>query len=102
MPSVSSASADEPVSMAFGLAALAARASVIALPLLPFPALQAEPRHQDGREQEGNHRRRYRGALAQLAAQNGALIGQRRHQMRGIDRATARHHPDELEVCEGE
>src|SRR6476661_8515835 len=79
MPSVSSASGAEPVSTAFGSTTFPARASVIALSLLPFPALQAEPRHQNGCEQERDHRGRNRSSLAQLAAENRPLIGERRN-----------------------
>src|SRR6478752_1033039 len=97
MPSVSSVSGAEPVSTAFGLTTFPARASVIALSLLPFPALQAEPRHQNGCEQERDHRGRNRSSLAQLAAENRPLIGERRHQVGGVARAATRHHPYQLE-----
>src|SRR5512143_1849340 len=99
MPSLWSAVA---FSTARGSAALPASASVIAFALLPFPALQAEPRYEDRREQEGDHRRRDRGSLAKLTGDDGALIGQRRHQLRCVDRPAAREHPDQLEVSEGE
>src|SRR4249919_399938 len=100
MPSVSSESGAEPVSTSRAVAALPARASVIALSLLPLPSLEPEPRHQNGGEQERDHRRRDCGAFAKLAAENGALIGIGRHQVGGVDRAAARHHPNELEVGE--
>src|SRR5436853_3037620 len=102
MPSEWSASGATPCSTAFGPASLGMSASVIALALLPFSPLQAEPGDQDGAEQERNQRRRNRGAFAEMPAQNGALIGQRRHQLRGIDRTAPRQHPDQLEISEGE
>src|SRR3982074_854216 len=102
MPSEWSASGPTPCSTAFGPASLGMSASVIALALLPFSSLQAEPGDQDGAEQERNHRSRNRGAFAEVTSQNGTLIGQRRHQLRSIDRAAAREHPDQLEIGEGE
>src|SRR6476619_1429709 len=102
MPSEWSASGATPCSTAFGSASLGTSASVIALALLPFSPLQAEPGDQDGAEQKRNHRGRDRGAFAEVPAQNGALVGQRRHQLRGVDRAAARENPDQLEVGEGE
>src|SRR2546423_12697968 len=98
MPSVWSAVTPE--STAFGLAD--ASTSVIALSLLPFSALQPEPRDQDGGEQERDHGGGDGGALSEVAAADGALITERRHQMCGIGRAAAREHPDELEIGEGE
>src|SRR6476661_11232425 len=100
MPSEWSASGEAPCSTAFGSASLGTSASVIALALLPFSPLQAEPGDQDGAEQERNHRRRNRRAFAEVPPQNSALIGQRRHQLRGIDRTAAREHPDQLEIGE--
>src|SRR5581483_8035256 len=102
MPSLWSAAADEPASTECGSATLGTSVSVIALSLLPFPTLQSEPGDQDGAEQERDHRGRDRRAFAEMAGEDGALIGQRRHQLRGIDRAAAREHPNELEVGEGE
>src|SRR6266508_109929 len=102
MPSVWSAAAEDPVSTVFGSATLGARTSVIALPVLPLAPLQAEPGDQDGGEQERDHRGGDRGAFAEVAAADGALVAERRHQMRGVHRAAPRHHPDELEVGEGE
>src|SRR4029078_7423864 len=99
MPSLWSAVA---VRIARGSDALLASASVIALALLPLPALQAEPGNQDGGKEEWDHRRRNRCALAKLASDDGALIGKRCHQLRRIDRPAARQHPDQLEVGEGE
>src|SRR5262245_55105742 len=98
MPSVSSASGAEPVSTAFGLVALPARTSVIAFALLPFPPLQAEPGNKNCREKERDHRGRDGGAFAEIATHDCALVRERRHQMRCIDRPAARHHPDQLEV----
>ena len=46
-------------------------------------------------------RRQWR-PLAEAASSDGPLIGQRRHQMCGVDRAPARDRVDELEVGEGE
>src|SRR5262245_13836322 len=100
MPSVWSAVTPE--STTFGLASLDASTSVIALSLLPFSALQPEPRDQDGGEQERDHRRGDSGALSEVTAADGALIAERRHQVRGIGRAAARKYPDELEIGEGE
>src|SRR5262249_28688347 len=100
MPSVWSAVTPE--STAFGLATLDASTSVIALSLLPLSALQPEPRDQDGGEQERDHRGGDGGAFSEVAAADGALITERRHQMRGIGRAAAGKHPDELEIGEGE
>src|SRR6478672_10741079 len=48
--------------------------SVIAFALLPFPSLQSEPREQNGGEQERDHRRRDRGAFAEVAGEDRALI----------------------------
>src|SRR5690242_5646980 len=102
MPSVSSASGTEPVSTAFGVAALPASTSVIALALLPFSSLQAEPRNENGGEQERDHRGRDGGTFAKIAAHDRALVRKRCHQVRCIDRSTTRHHPDQLEVGESE
>src|SRR6202047_202787 len=76
--------------------------SVIVRSLLPFAALHAEPGNRDRGEQEWNHRGGNRGALAEPAADDAALIAQGGHQMRGIDRAAARQRPDQLEVRERE
>src|SRR5436190_22355963 len=100
MPSVWSAVTPE--STAFGLASFGVSTSVIALSLLPLSTLQPEPRDQDGGEQERDHRGGDGGTLSQVAAADGALITERRHKMRGIGRAAAREHPDELEIGEGE
>src|SRR5580704_14541181 len=86
----------------FAAALRVTASSVIALTLLPFASLQPEPRDQDGAQEERDHGRRDRGALAEMTAQDGALVGQRRHQLRGIDGAAPGQHPDELEVREGE
>src|SRR5262245_62565741 len=99
MPSLWSAVA---VSTARGSAALLASASVIALALLPFAPLQAEPGDQDRRQQERNHGRRNRGTFSELAGDDSALIGQRCHQLRCVDRAATRQYPDQLKVGEGE
>src|SRR5215472_15893139 len=100
MPSVWSAVT--PVSTACGVAALDASTSVIALSVLPLSPLQSEPRDQDGGEQEWNHGGGDGRTLAEVAAADGALVAERRHQMGGICRTAARQHPDELEICEGE
>src|SRR6266849_2903482 len=99
MPSVWSAVT--PASTDFGLASLGTSASVIALPVLPFAALQPEPGDQDRRQQERNHRGGDGRALAQIPAADGALVAERRHQVRRVDWPAARQHPDELEVGEG-
>src|SRR5215470_6174110 len=84
--------------LSFGSAA----SSVIALALLPFAPLQAEPRDEDCAEQERNHRRGDGGPFAEMAGDDGALIGERRHQLRRVDGAALGEHPDELEVRERE
>src|SRR5208337_1388561 len=101
MPSLWSANGDEPASTALGWASLAAR-SVTALSMLPLAALQPEPGHHDSCEQERDHRGRDCRALAEHAAEDGALIRERRHQVGCIDRPAARHGPDQLEIGEGE
>src|SRR6185437_16892199 len=95
-------SADESVSTCCGSAICFASASVIVFSLLPLAALQAEPGDENGEKEERDHRRRDGRALAEIAAHDAALIGIGRHQVRGIDRSAARHHPDELEIGEGE
>src|SRR5215470_1490967 len=101
MPSVWSA-ADEPVSTAFGWSALPASASVIALPMLPFPTLQPEPGDQDRRQQKRDHGGGDGRSLAEIAATDGALVAERRHQVGGIGWTAARQYPDQLEIGEGE
>src|SRR5262245_32599412 len=95
-------SAVTPASTAFGLAALEASASVIALSLLPLASLQSEPGDQDRRQQEWDHGGGDGRSLAEIAAADGALIAERRHQVGGISGPTARQDPDELEIGEGE
>src|SRR5438046_2553175 len=102
MPSVWSAMTDEPTSTVFGSATLAASTSVIALAMLPLATLQPEPGNQYRCEQERDHGGGDGGALPEVAAADGALIAQRCHQMRCVDGAAARQHPDELEIGEGE
>src|SRR5947209_19202857 len=70
--------------------------------LLPFAALQAEPRYHDRCQQKRHHRGGDRRVFAEIAAENCALIGERRHEVRRVDGTTARHRPDQLEVGEGE
>src|SRR4249919_2017982 len=94
-------SAVTPASTDFGLASLAASASVIALTMLPFAALQPEPGNQYRGQQEGNHRGGDGRALPEVTAADGALVAERRDQVRRVDRPTARQHPDELLICEG-
>src|SRR5258708_37695648 len=104
MPSLSSSIAtvgEEPDSMALRSIREVGR-SVIRLSLLPLAALQPEPGNHDRGKQEWDHRARDRGTFAELACDDGALIRQRRHQMRGIDRTAPRHRPDQLEVGECE
>src|SRR5258708_21040548 len=79
---------------------LGAGTSVIALSLLPLAALQPEPRDHDRREQERDHGARDRRPLAELAGDDGALVGHGRHQMGCLGRAAAGHHPDQLLVRE--
>src|SRR5262245_33419111 len=95
-------SAVTPASTAFGLATLGTSASVIALSLLPFPPLQSEPGDKDRRQQERNHGGGDGRSLAEIAAADGTLIAERRHQVRGIGGPAARQHPDELEIGKGE
>src|SRR5438132_1283269 len=102
MPSLWSAVGEEATSTVCGSATLGTSASVIALALLPLAALQPEPGDQDGGEQEWDHRGRDGRALAEIAAADGALVAERRHQMRGVHRSAPREHPDELEVGKGE
>ena len=70
--------------------------------LLPGAPLQAEVAEQDRRQQERDHRGRDRRALAERAAGDRALERQRRHEVRGVERAAARQHVDQLEIGEGE
>src|SRR5499425_507554 len=100
MPSVWSAVT--PDSTALGLATLDASTSVIAFSVLPLSSVQSEPRDQDCGEQERNHGSGDGRTLAEIAAAYGALIPERRHEMRGVGGAAAREHPDELEIGEGE
>src|SRR5258706_3398097 len=96
MPSVWSAVT--PDNTALGLATLDASTSVIAFSVLPLPPLQSEPRDQDGGEQERDHGGGDGRALAEITAADGALVAQRRHQMRGVGGAAAPEDPDEVEV----
>src|SRR5262245_61102233 len=57
---------------------------IIALSLLPLASLQSEPGDQDRRQQERNHGGGDGRSLAEIAAADGALIAERRHQVRGI------------------
>src|SRR3984893_412052 len=98
MPSARSPPASAAATRLASSSLVSAASSVIALTLLPFAPLQAEPGDQDRAEEERDHRRGDRGALAEMAAQDGALIGQRRHQLGRVDRPAARQHPDELEI----
>src|ERR1700720_4712089 len=70
--------------------------SVIVFSLLPLAALQPEPGNHDRGEQERDHRARDRRPLAELAGDDGTLIRQGRHQVRGVDRTAAGHRPDQL------
>src|SRR5260221_10840920 len=99
MPSVWSAVTRDNTGL--GLATLDASTSVIAFSVLPLPPLQSEPRDQDGGEQERDHGGGDGRALAEIAAADGALVAERRHQMRGVGGAAAREHPDELGGGEG-
>src|SRR6202045_1983755 len=104
MPSLWSSIAtvgDDPDSTALRSTGLVAGRSVIVLSLLPLAALQPEPGDHDRGEQERDHRTRDRSPLAELACDDGALIRQGRHQMRGVDRAAPCHRPDQLEIGEG-
>src|SRR5262249_60705218 len=75
------------------------RALVIALSVLPLSPLQPEPRDQDGGEQEWNHGGGGGRALAAIAAAHGALVGERRHPLRGGCRDAPRGHPEELGIA---
>src|SRR5262245_7340318 len=70
--------------------------------LLPRAPLQAEVRKEDRSQQERNHHRRQRRAFAESPARDGALETQGGHQMRRIERSTARQHVYQLEVGERE
>src|SRR5580765_144572 len=98
MPSLWSACGEDPLRTA--LTSILEATSVICLSLLPLAALQSEPGHHDCREQERDHGGRDCRAFAEEAADDGALVRQRRHQMRGIDRSAARHRPDQLKIGE--
>src|SRR6476620_9539882 len=108
MPSESAAAPGdllrEPKSLAmapgFGVGAAIGAESVIALAMLPFAPLQPEPRDHDRREQERHHGGGDGGSLAEAAAEDAALVGECRHEMRRVDRAAPGHRPDELEVGE--
>ncbi len=76
--------------------------SVIVLSLLPLAPLQSEPGDEDRGEQERDHRGGDGGALAQMPAEDRALVAERRHEMRCVHRTAACEHPDQLEVREGE
>src|SRR5437763_16864801 len=80
----------------------AAAASVIAASLLPLAVGQREVAEERGEEQERDHRHRDRRPLAEPAARNRALEGERRHQGGGVNGPAARDGVDELEVGEGE
>src|SRR5262249_62039935 len=99
MPSVWSAVT--PLSTACGVVALDASTSVIALSVLPFAALQPEPRDQDGGEQKWNHGGGDGRALAEIGAAAGALGAERRHQMRGGGGGGARGDPSEVGIRGG-
>src|SRR5581483_10171748 len=99
MPSLWSAVA---VSTARGSDAFLASASVIALALLPLPALQAEPGDKDCTKKERDHRRRNCRTFAELASDDGALIGERCHQLCRVDWPATGQHPDQLEIGKGE
>src|SRR5207247_11347316 len=98
MPSVWSAVT--PDSTALGLATLDASTSVIAFSVLPLPPLQSEPRDQDGGEQERDHGGGDGCPLAEIAAADGTLVPERRHQRRGVRGAAAREQPAEMEIGE--
>src|ERR1700676_51664 len=58
------------------------RGLIIGFTLLPLPPLQPEPGNHDRGQQERDHRARDRPAFAELTCDDGALVGQCRHQMR--------------------
>src|SRR6187200_391249 len=78
------------------------RSSFIRAALLPGSPLQAIVAEQDRGQQERHHRSDNGRALAQAAAGDRALEGQRGHEVRRVERAAAREHVDELEVGERE
>src|SRR5215468_547938 len=84
------------------LALLMARCSLVAGPLLPRPPLQPEVAEEDCGEQERHHCRRDGRTFAEVTAGDRALEGERRHQVRCVERAATRQHVDQLEVGEGE
>src|SRR5437588_4570587 len=79
-----------------------AAASVIGFTLLPFAAREAEVAEQCREHEERDHRHRDRRTLAELAAGDAALEGQRCQQMGRVHRTAAGNGVDELEVSEGE
>ena len=95
--------------------AIASGATVAALPglrrrvgvshclsLLPLAPRQREIAEQRREHEERDHRDRDRRALAQLAAGDAALEGERRQQVGRVHRPAAGDGVDELEVGEGE
>ena len=71
-------------------------------PLLPLAPREGEVAEQRCEDQERDHRHRDRRAFAELRAGDGALEGQRCHEVGGVDRPAAGDGVDELEVGEGE
>ena len=69
---------------------------------LPAATLQPEITEENRGKKERHHRDGDRRALAQLAAGNGPLEAQGRHEVGCIERPTTRQHVDELKIREGE
>src|SRR3954470_19306958 len=79
-----------------------AATSVIGFSLLPFAAGEAEVAEQRREHEERDHRHCDCRTLAEFAAGDAALEGERCEQMRGVDRPAARNGVNQLEVGEGE
>src|SRR5439155_10877096 len=65
-----------------------------------LPHVEGEQHQQQ--TQHRHHAERHRGAESHLARAHAQAVGIRSHQVRGIGRATAGEHVDELKVEEGE
>src|SRR3546814_4084871 len=87
-----------------GLAAFAGLSAeaLIAFSSLPLLALQRDVADRRRQDQERHHGNRDGGALAEQAAVDAALEGQRCHQMGRIVRPAAGDRIDQLEIGEGE
>src|SRR5687767_9969746 len=75
-------------------------ASLILSSLLPLSSLQAIVAEQGRGDEKWDHGGSDGGALPQIAAWNGPLKGERRHEMCSIQRPATRDGVDQLEVGE--